>query len=210
MIQLMAHDIVNRFVFLVQVSKSRCRTGEKGKGQGKWQAQSRALRQELPEDIRHLRPWSLKARMQGLSKSDRVCESLDLAFLFSWAARREAGLPCDDDSIVTDLFCDTSQALQRKPWGRMRTLCTSSACYSFSRDRLLLPCEALRSLGFGDCSFTDSLSSAEITDVAGCGMALPSAALPAMSLLLAAHDRLQIPDLFDHWSPGHGHGPHLQ
>ena len=167
----------------------------------KWSQQAVSLRQQLPWDLRNLKPWSKKARMQGLNKSARQCEMLDLAYLHVQAAREEAGLGVTTKEIISDLFVDTSQALVRKPWGFLRTLTTSSAIYSFERDRLLLPHECLRMLGFSDFSFTDCLSNSELSDAVGCAMALPSVALPALSLLLASHDELQLPDLFDHQLP---------
>ena len=75
----------------------------------------------------------------------------------------------------------------RKPWGHMRCYTTSSLIYSFEADRVLLPEEGFRLLGFPYIDFSLSgLTGQEIAGLVGQAMAVPSVTLACMALLAAA------------------------
>lgn len=119
--------------------------------------------------------------MQGL-QTERQKEILDVAFLSIWASK---GLELPHSEVIKNLYVDVSQAISRRPWGRLRTLCTGSQIYSFEKDRVLIAEESLRLLGFPTGSWTASLTQSDIMGFAGNAMALPSVAAVSLSLLLA-------------------------
>ena len=163
--------------------------------------QAKAFRQDLPSDLSDKKPWTDFARCQGIS-TPRQKELLDIGFLTSWASRRSRQEPCSKRDIIEGLFVDVSQAIDRKPWGPLRTVCGGSQVYSYQKDRLLIPEELLRLLGFATSRWCHdaNVSRAEVTALAGSGMALPSVSLVCLSLMLAAAESHKLDELFSYSS----------
>ena len=160
--------------------------------QTKWVQQAKAVRESLPVGMRQEKPWSRRARLQGISKTARVLELLDIAYLCQKKMLLETDPDVADQKVIEGLVCDTSQAISRRPWGSLctRTLTTSSQLYSFEKDRLLLPHESLRMLGFQSqnlssvCKF--GISDSDLSDLAGSAMSLPAVTCAALSLIYAS------------------------
>ncbi|CAE7788012.1 CHT1 [Symbiodinium sp. CCMP2592] len=173
-------------------ANKRPKTATSSSAGTKWQAQEKALRSELPPDLRHQsKPWTGAARLQGLGGPQgclpRTRAMIDLAFLFTKLSK--GGSAAENSDIIRNLVVDVSQALERKPWG-LRTLLASTSLYSFEHDRLVLPMEGLRLLGFSTKCLYPSLSQGEIADLVGNAMSLPSVTIVCASLLSAALPRL--------------------
>ena len=163
----------------------------------KWKIQSLQMRQGFPLERQQATPWSLKARLQGLPKTDRVKEMVDLGYLATEMAFKAQGRPIHSSNIVQNLSIDVSQNCVRRPWGNLRTFCTGSQVYLYQQDRVLIPQETLRLLGFGcDQVATRGLSDKEITDLAGNAMSVPSVALCQLALLHGAFCHNSMPWLF--------------
>ena len=160
--------------------------------QTKWEQQSKAIRESLPVGMQQQKPWSPRARLQGISNTARVLELLDIAFLCQKKMLLETDPDVTNEKVIQGLVCDTSQAISRKPWGSLctRTLTTSSQLYSFEKDRLLLPHESFRMLGFQTqnmssvCKF--GISDSDLSDLAGSAMSLPAVTCAALSLIYAS------------------------
>jgi len=186
-------------IHALQVGKSQWGFGGYSNTGAKWEQQAKALRQELPSDLSDKKPWTDFARCQGIS-THRQRELLDLAFLTTLSSRRSRGEPCSKRDIIEGLFVDVSQAIDRKPWGPLRTVCGGSQVYSYQKDRLLIPEELLRLLGFATSRWCHdaNVSRAEVTALAGSGMALPSVSVVCLSLMLAAAESRKLDDLFSY------------
>ena len=171
----------------------------RGQPHAKWRAQSANMRAALSEELQHLRPWSPTAHLVGLAGTERQKELLDLAYLWTQEGLMIKNYASSQQHVIRDLLCDVSQNITRKPWGQgtLRTFTTSTQMYSFELDRLVLPLEGMRLLGFpGAASLAHGVSSADLSDFVGEGMALPSICLAQMSLLKAAFQLNALPDLF--------------
>lgn len=182
---------------LSQVQKgARATTRASCRDDPKWLQQARSLRNQLPEHCRDRRPWSPHALLQGLGSTDRVRELCDLAFLCTEETLRQAGEDCSHANVIRGLSCDVSQNVQRKPWGTLRTLTTNSCVYVFELDRVLLPEEGLRLLGFPTLPMMKHITPGEMHEFMGQAMALPAVAQASLCLLLGAYETGSIPSLF--------------
>ena len=72
------------------------------------------------------KPWSPKARMQGLLNTPRNMALVDAAYLSKEYALKKSGQPHQEADVTCGFFADMGQAINRKPWGGHRTLTTSS------------------------------------------------------------------------------------
>ena len=180
----------------LKVNKSANSRSVSATGMEKWQQQAAALRESLPPTLKDQRPWSPNARMQGLSALPRQQELLDLAYLETKSWLQKQGMDDSHQRVVKSLVADVSQNIGRKPWGPMRTHTTSSMIYSFERDRLVIPAEGLRLLGFPNVArMVQGLSSADTVELVGQAMAVPSVTLAAAALIVGALDTNALPDL---------------
>ena len=194
----------------------------------KWKGQGKSMREKLVNQLgRHAysRPWSSSgARTQGLPQaSARIQELLDVAFLsqeafvrqsLSWTTQSPLQ-SLDRKVIAKDLFCDVSQAINRKPWFSkcMRTLTTSSSIYSFELERVLLPHETMRLMGFPAEKLTQGahqISDSQISEFVGQSMALPSCAASLSAVLASIFEHGCMEDLFSRSRIPHEltHEPH--
>ncbi len=162
----------------------------------RWVKQSEDMRADLPPSLQKTKPWTDSACLQGIT-TDRQRELLDLAYLTTMMSKQDSdgGLPAKA-SVTAGLVCDVSQAICRKPWGPPRTWCCSSQVYSFEKDRMLLPEEGLRLLGFATSGWTDGMAPSEVQDFCGMAMAVPSVTVAATSLILAAAEHRKLSDVF--------------
>lgn len=152
--------------------------------------QAEALRQQLSAPLQTAKPWSTVARMTGVAVNPRIKEMVDLAYLMTKEGLKMQDLPHQKDDVVKGLFADLSQNIGRRPWGSFRTLTTASQVYHFKLDRLILPEECLRVLGFGRLAkigLQDAgLTPAETGEFVGQAMSVPSVGVACMSLITAA------------------------
>lgn len=155
------------------------------------------FRAALPEVLKDQKPWTVgnAACLQGIT-TDRQRGMLDLAYLSTMMSKQEQGLPTTKESVTAGLVCDVSQAICRKPWGPPRTWCCSSQVYAFQKERMLLPEEGLRLLGFATSHWTEGLSPTEVQEFCGGAMAVPSVTVAATSLILAAAEHGKLSDVF--------------
>ncbi len=118
--------------------------------------------------------------MRGIPPGN--CREFDLVNI-AYASLRGQG---EDEGQVLKSWVDISQSVARKPWGALRTFTTSSQIYSFKEDRLLVPEEHFRLLGFGENLVCGNLGPDELRKLAGEAMCVPCIALLVWSVLLAA------------------------
>ena len=67
--------------------------------------------------FRASKPWTVGARLQGL-QTERQKEMVDLAFLITMASKRPQAEVSQRD-VIKGLYIDVSQAISRRPWGRL-------------------------------------------------------------------------------------------
>ncbi|CAE7293874.1 unnamed protein product, partial [Symbiodinium sp. CCMP2456] len=155
----------------------------------KWRLQEQEIRETLPLQRQSARPWSEGARLQGIAITDRIKALVDVAFLKTEDMLKQRKEPHARQDVARSLFADLSQNIVRMPWGRYRTLTTSTQLYSFERDRLLVPEELLVILGFPRTyaeSARHHMKNRDITDLVGMAMAVPSVTVVCCSALMAA------------------------
>ena len=161
--------------------------------------QAEALRPQRSTPLRTAKPWSTVTRMTGTVATPRVKEMVDIAYLLTQEGLRMQDMPHQKNDIVKGLFADLSQNIGRRPWGSFRTLTTASQVYHFRLDRLILPEECLRLLGFGriaEIVLQDSgLTPAETGEFVGQAMSVPSVAVACMSLITAAIEKGALSDV---------------
>ena len=180
-----------------RIDKGNKNTKSSNDDDPKWKQQADQIRKSFPPDRRNSHPWSSRARLQGLPKLARVQELVDIAYLTTETTLKSQGLPANSAEVTKGLCIDISQNVARKAFGPLRTHCCSSQTYLFAEDRIMLPHEALRLLGFGyDQIACKNLSGKEVSDLAGNAMAVPSVTLVQMSLLHAAFRHGALPSLF--------------
>ena len=142
--------------------------------------------------------------MQGLSGLPRQKELLDVAYLDTQAWLMKEGQASERENVISGLVADVSQNIGRRPWGLIRTFTQSSQVYCFERDRLLLPHERLRCLGFPDVqTLTKDMSFAEASSLVGQAMAVPAVTMACLCLLVAACEKNALGDLCN-YQPGSG------
>ena len=174
-------------------------TDMEGGGQqefAKWSTHSAKMRSRMktPADYR---PWSSKAKLHGIpANARRAREEIELGYIHTdREAQRKARLkrnpvPYRPESIPKSLWCDFSQAVQRRPFGPLGTLTTSSWLYSYEQD-VVIPGAAHLALhgypkavdlsAFGDAAEKrNSLARA----LMGESFALPSGAVALVCALL--------------------------
>ena len=169
----------------------------------KWQQHAQQMREKLGQQtgpIKETKPWSSgNHRLQGVPTTPRVKELLDLAVLnvMDAALVNHPGEDLPLQVLVKDLYVDCSQASCRKPWsvGFLRTFTTNSQLYSFSLDRVLVPDEQLRALGFRG-NLASHLHYPDVVEMAGQSMALCSIAFAEALVIAALFQQHAIPDLF--------------
>ena len=136
---------------------------------------------------------------------------VDIAFLQTKDALRFHGLPHSNSDVVNGLYADLSQNIGRKPWGSFRTLTTASQVYHFKLDRLILPEECLRVLGFGRLAEiglqNSGLTPAETGEFVGQAMSVPSVAVACMCLITAAVEKGALSDICSYVPPPEHPGP---
>jgi hypothetical protein len=141
----------------------------------RWNSHSAAVRakHKLPKNSS---PWTSRPQTQlrGVSSSARVEDTLNVAFSI---ARNNMPPESKTSDVVKDLFCDFSQGIQRRPWGAMKTFCTSSMPYSFEGNRLISGYGGLRALGWPESCLDPAKTSMTMArDLCGDAFSLPNAA----------------------------------
>lgn len=128
-------------------------------------------------------PWSGRpgVALTGVSRTRRVVDLLDIA---SFASVK--GKSTDEiEAIRHELVCDVSQGVERSPWARhVGTFTTAGEFYLFGADRIMTEREKFRALGFGPVN-CDGLSRAQLKDLGGEAMALPSIGSVLAAVILA-------------------------
>ena len=160
---------------MLQVNRER---GEK-EGGATWIAKDKEVRQK--ENLGNY-SWSLHHRLRGVPAVRRVHAVIDVAFLR--AAKAGGSASSDASSLQTPLYIDVSQCVTRRAAAAgVKSMCSSSAFYSFSHDRMLLPAEHLALLGWNKPNLV-GISPTATRDLAGAAMGLPPATLLAAALSL--------------------------
>ncbi len=87
--------------------------------------------------------WTKTAKLRGVPNSDRYRDCLDVCW---GAALKAAPEGTKRSDLVKGLWCNPSQAVQRKPWNPDSggTVTTSSTWYSFEHDCVLDSVDFLR------------------------------------------------------------------
>lgn len=150
--------------------------------QQQWRAQSLALRDEMqvsPEYSPYIGRVP-RPKLIGVLASARVCDLLDLAE----AHRIRHSIPADN------FFVDISQAVNRKPWGALRTLTTSCALYDFHREQMVAPLEFVALQGHPAKEWAEHYSQIHprvIQSMTGQAMFGPCVGLVMMAYFLNPH-----------------------
>jgi hypothetical protein len=103
----------------------------------KWETHTAAMRAKLKASA-DFNPWSARHDISGLPS--RVQQVINVGFIaqdneaLRKAARKRCPVVYKPDTIKNGLYCDLSQAVQRRPWGSMGTLLTGSTIYSYQHD----------------------------------------------------------------------------
>ena len=101
--------------------------------QGQWRARSAELRTALGLPGAST-PWTRRsAGGLGFQLPPRQADILDVAF----SARRDARPGAPLREITKDFWADLSQAVERRPWGPLRTICRNTLWYSFEHNCIL-------------------------------------------------------------------------
>jgi hypothetical protein len=150
-----------------------------------WVKKSKTIREKLGMEARD-RPWTSKASMSGVSRSDRVMDLLDICYVTNTQGK---GI-MKGSEVLEVLLCDISQDVGRTPWttsGVMSTFTTTCELYSFQLDRLLVESEKFAVLGFPRSVALgfDGATTSALRDIAGDCMSVPSVTTVAYALVLA-------------------------
>jgi hypothetical protein len=129
-------------------------------------------------------------------RTARVVEVVNLGAL---AACYGEGAEATEGKVRDGLqgwFVDVSQNPGRRPWSRgaLPSLCRNTTIYAYGPARGLTVRELARALGWGDALDLDSITAAEMRDLLGESMALPSQAVAIWALFSSVAESL--PDLF--------------
>ena len=143
----------------------------------RWQVQIAEWKSKInmPDCVK---PWSEEMVGAGISKMPRVKALLDvIAFEKLGVAQLELSFQ-EKKQALRNVFCDLSQNPRFRSYtnceGVTGCLCTSTVLYSFHRDGAVLPLELLRFQGHRrDLVIPEEMSSNQVRDLAGEGMALP-------------------------------------
>lgn len=139
-----------------------------GEAAAKWKQHSMLIRDQLSLPARGTpgsSPWSTKANLRGVPNFARYHDLLDVCFL-------------ERSGEVDGVFCDLSQAVQRRPWGAhsARALTKGSLIYSFDHDAVLTRRSATRLQGFPTNLQTEGVSDEQLRHMAGEAVFLPNLA----------------------------------
>ena len=137
--------------------------------------------------------WRAQRYLTGVPPLERPRDVLDLCYQRYWKATEERykkegkdfqSLIGEDGLIACRLFADLSQDGRRKAFApHLRSMCSSSAYYTFDRDRMISPWEHLEFLGWHVSRLRlDGLTLHAVRDLAGEAMAAPSIGLAVTSL----------------------------
>ena len=122
--------------------------------------------------------WADAHLVRGVSQSARVVDCINICHAYHV---KQCG-------SSKDVLIDTSQDIERRPWGvrSMGTLTRSSDIFSFNNQRSLAPLEYLRCLGFDIASLKlHDVSPGQIQDMAGDAMGAPCISLVLLSAIAA-------------------------
>jgi hypothetical protein len=111
-----------------------------------------------------------KPMLKGLASTERVVDLINVA----WAERLKESPSLTDAEKKSGYFANVSQAVQRRPWGRMGTLCTSGIFYSYEHDLVLSGYHMCRLHGVPmGTGISSVFSSHQLRDLAGESFSLP-------------------------------------
>ena len=132
--------------------------------------------------------WTLHHRLQGVPAVPRVHAVIDVAFLRAAKACASSSASSGEEgqahTLQTPLFIDVSQCVSRRAAASsVKSICSSSAFYSFGDDRMIIPCEHMALLGW-DKPNLDGISATATRDLAGAAMGLPPATLLAAAMCM--------------------------
>lgn len=153
-----------------------------------WQKDSLILRDKAkvsPE----FRPWTSRPSFtaKGVRLTDRIRDLMDSVVIDRMSQGKQTLTQIVKD--MDDTFLDFSQSHQRKCWtqvnGINKCLTTSSTIYSYGADRLVLPIETLKFMGYPDSlKLPYPMSHHDIRDFVGEAMCLPCVATVLWSLVV--------------------------
>ena len=117
-------------------------------------------------------PWSSKpgVLLRGVPPKPRLVDLLDVAF--ASACKDAASIA---PALVADcFFCDISQNICQRPWGKSRgTATTSTNLYSYEYDRTLVGADRFRGLGHVRALNYSGLSKESLNNLTGESISLP-------------------------------------
>lgn len=152
-----------------------------------WQKDSLILRDKAKVSP-HFRPWTSRPSFtaKGVRLTDRVTDLMDSLVIDRMAQGKQTLTQIINS--LDDTFLDFSQSHQRKCWtqcGINKCLTTSSTIYSYGADRLVLPIETLKFMGYPESlKLPYPMSHHDIRDFVGEAMCLPCVAAVLWSLVV--------------------------
>ena len=118
----------------------------------------------------------------------RVRDLIDIAYtsVLVENSKKEEGHRLPEDALAIGFMVDTSQSVQRQPWGyQIPTITTSTSLYSFELDMLLPPSALFRFHGF-PTSHQTTMSEYGQLSLVGESWSLPAMATAMYSFYLNA------------------------
>ena len=138
-----------------------------------WIAKHKQVREDL--GIGAGAAWSDAGKKAMGVHTRRAKDLLDIAWAHSTA-----------QSKTQDLIADVTHSAARLPWGcGFRAMTTSTTFFVFAEDRICLPAEHLRILGFPQNVQHKCVSGAQLKELCGQAMAVPCITLAATAVALA-------------------------
>ena len=171
-----------------------------GRGEA-WKGVHSKLRDELPVDSLPPKKWTASHKLAALPQSTRVRDLVDLLHAQSYSKLKlDPRTAAEPDTAFerTQLIVDVTQDARRHTCSvncshgsqSLRSMCSGSNFYMFSRDRCVVPCEHMMLLGWSPAEIkrvlnnTPSLKPSALRDLAGEGMGAPCIGLAVASLML--------------------------
>ena len=164
-----------------------CVPVRKHSSKGAWRSACEAMREQW-RSREH--PWADDhplgdAQVRGCARTERVVEVLEVSLL---RACEEEGLdPRRDDDLkhaMREVWCDASQnyGYVACEFGYASCACTSSRIYDYLQDRVLLPEELLRVMGWAGAEIED-IADSDLQNLVGECQALQPLAVASWALL---------------------------
>ena len=156
-----------------------------------WQNHSKKMREKWNLD-ETVKPWSStmngKHYFRGLSNTPRNIDMLDLGYLWknesiTKSASRKRHRWAPKKEIIKGLFCNTTPEPGRSPFGEIGSISSSTSLYSFEEDRVVVPAEYFRFLGYDLDMIASRLMTKQHQGLAGEAIHLPSLAVIMISML---------------------------